>query len=97
MKLEIFRYKEVESTNDTAITLIKDYKKESGFVFAEKQTSGRGTKGRRWISEEGNFFGSIFFQIKDNYPAFSEFSVINPIIIADVIANFCNTFEKSLV
>ena len=90
MKFEIFRYEEVASTNDTAIALIKDDYKKAGCVFAKKQTCGRGTKGRKWVSEEGNFFGSIFFQLKDNYPTFNEFSVINPIIISDVISHFCN-------
>ena len=89
MKFEIFEYRKVESTNDTAISLIKNYNKKKGCVFATNQTSARGTKGRKWISEEGNFFGSIFFQLKEIYPSFNEFSVINPIIIANVIANFC--------
>ena len=89
MKFEIFEYRKVESTNDTAISLIKNYNKKKGCVFAANQTSARGTKGRKWISEEGNFFGSIFFQLKDKYPSFSEFSVINSIIIANVIAHFC--------
>ena len=32
---------------------------------------------------------SIFFPLKKNYPEFNEFSVINPIIISDVLKNFC--------
>ena len=55
MKFEIFEYRKVESTNDTAISLIKNYNKKKGCVFAANQTSARGTKGRKWISEEGNF------------------------------------------
>jgi BirA family biotin operon repressor/biotin-[acetyl-CoA-carboxylase] ligase len=37
----------------------------------------------------GNLFGSIFFPLKNNYPSFSEFSMINPVIISEVIKKFC--------
>ena len=96
MKFEIFEYKKVASTNDTAIRLIKDDYKKKGCVITENQTSGKGTKGRKWISEKGNFFGSIFFQLKDNYPSFSEFSVINSVIISNVIARFCSNKKINL-
>ena len=89
MKFEIFKLKSVTSTNDAAINLIKEEKKEVGCVYADKQIKGRGSHGREWISDEGNLFGSIFFPLKNNYPPFNEFSIINPIIISDVIRHFC--------
>ena len=89
MKFEIFKFKSVTSTNDEAINLIKNKKKETGCVYAKKQPKGRGTQGKKWISTVDNFFGSIFFPLKDEYPPFNEFSVINPIIISDVMQNFC--------
>ena len=95
MQLEIFKYKEVTSTNDIAMKLIREKNKESGFVYAETQTKGRGTQGSRWISEMGNFFGTIFFQLKKSYPPFNEFSIINPVIISEIIYNFCNDCKIS--
>jgi BirA family biotin operon repressor/biotin-[acetyl-CoA-carboxylase] ligase len=89
MKFEIFKYESVTSTNDVAIDLIKEGKKETGCVCANVQTKGRGTHGKKWISSEGNLFGSIFFPLEINYPPFNEFSIINPVIISDVIMIFC--------
>ena len=89
MKFKIFKFKSVTSTNDEALNLIKEEKKESGYVYAEAQTRGRGTHGRKWISEKGNLFGSLFFPLEDNYPAFHEFSIINPLILSSVIGNYC--------
>ena len=89
MKFEIFKYKNVTNTNDVAIDLIKEGKKEIGCVCANIQTKGRGTHGKKWISSEGNLFGSIFFPLEINYPPFNEFSIINPVIISDVIMIFC--------
>ena len=90
MKFKIFKFKEVTSTNDVAINLIKNEKKKIGCIYAETQIKGRGSYGKKWISNKGNLFSTIFFQLKDNYPPFNEFSVINPIIISEVIENYCN-------
>ena len=89
MRFKIFKYKSVLSTNDIAIDLIKRKKEECGCVQADIQTKGKGTQGKEWISLKGNLFGSIFFHLKKNYPTFSEFSIINPIIISKVIKFFC--------
>ena len=89
MKLKIFKFKSVTSTNDVALNLIQEEKKTFGCVCADIQTNGRGTHGRKWISNEGNLFGSLFFQLKDNYPAFNEFSIINPVILSSIIESYC--------
>ena len=89
MKIETFKFKSVTSTNDVAINLIKEKKKKIGCIYADIQTRGRGTRGKRWISVHGNLFGSIFFPLKKNYPHFNEFSIINPVIISGVMENFC--------
>ena len=89
MKFEIFKFESVTSTNDVAINLIKEEKKEIGCIYADTQTKGRGTRGKEWISTQGNLFGSIFFPLKKNYPPFNEFSIINPVIISSVIEHFC--------
>ena len=90
MKFEIFKFKNLTSTNDKAMDLIKNKKKKSGFIFAKNQTDGRGTQGKKWISMEGNFFGSLFFKLSNDYPPFNEFSIINPIIISDVLKKISN-------
>ena len=94
MQFEIFKFESVGSTNDVAINLIKEKKKEIGCIYADIQTKGRGTKRKEWVSEMGNLFGSIFFPLKNNYPPFTEFSTINPVIISGVIRKFCK--EKKI-
>ena len=89
MKFEIFKFSSVTSTNDTAISLIEKDRKNCGCVYAESQTKGRGTHGKIWISNKGNLFISIFFHLKDDFPPFNEFAVINPVIASEVIQYFC--------
>ena len=88
MKLKIFKFKKVISTNNTAISLIKNKRKKSGCVFSKLQTKGRGTQGKRWLSYKGNLFVSIFFELKKNYPPFNEFYIISPIIIKNTLQKF---------
>jgi len=62
MVLKKFKYKKVSSTNDVAMTKIKNGFK-SGIIISETQTCGRGQYGKKWISRKGNLFFSIFFTI----------------------------------
>lgn len=89
MKFKIFSYEKVSSTNDIAMELVKEKGEESGLVFAKMQTKGRGTRGNEWVSLSGNLFATIFFPLRAEYPPFNEFAIINPIILSDVIKNFC--------
>tara|TARA_B100001123_G_C15128057_1_gene954117 strand:+ start:348 stop:932 length:585 start_codon:yes stop_codon:yes gene_type:complete len=91
MKFKIFKYETVTSTNDIAMFLIKDKKEETGCIYADKQTKGRGTHGKSWESKDGNLFLSIFFQLKENHPRFEEFSIINSVIVSNVIENICKS------
>ena len=94
MEFEILKFKSVSSTNDVAANLIKEKNKLTGCVYSETQTKGRGTYGKKWISEKGNLFLTIFFPLDEKCPSFHEFSIINPVIILDIIKNYCD--EKKL-
>ena len=88
MRFKIYKYKVVTSTNDIAINLIKKKRKSSGCIYAETQTKGRGTHGKKWISKKGNLFSSIFFPLEKKFPPFYHFSIINSIIIIDIVLFF---------
>ena len=65
MKLKKYLFKNVKSTNNTAIRLIKcgNY---SGAIMSEQQLKGRGQRGNKWISKKGNLFMTVFFKISKN-------------------------------
>ncbi len=64
-KFKKFLFKKVNSTNDIAIKRIKSGL-SCGIIVSDLQTRGRGQYGRKWISQKGNLFMSIFFKIKKN-------------------------------
>ena len=95
MKLNLIKLKEVKSTNDEAIKIIRSKKNKQGIIISNLQTKGKGTMGKKWISQKGNFFASIFFELKKNMPKPNEFSLINPLIIKKTLNDY-SRFEVKI-
>jgi len=64
---KVLNFKELQSTNDTALEYAYNTK-ENLVIKAEKQTHGRGRRGRSWTGCEGNLFFSLLleFDIKNS-------------------------------
>ena len=88
MRLNLIKFNSVKSTNDKAIQIIRSKRIKAGIVFSNKQTNGKGTMGKKWVSQTGNFFASIFFELKKNMPKSNEFSLINPLIIRKILNKY---------
>ncbi len=85
MKLKIIKMKKVKSTNNLAMKLIKkDYTKPT-LISALIQTNGRGTMGKKWISQKGNLFISIFFKFDPNLINFKQFAILNAYLIKSIL------------
>ena len=50
MKLKIFSYKNVKSTNNVALRLLKSGHM-SGAIISDVQSKGKGQHGKRWVSK----------------------------------------------
>ena len=88
MKLKKFIYKKVKSTNETAIRLIRRGI-ENGIISSETQTKGKGQRGNKWISKNGNLFITIFFQV-NNRLSLKKVTTINLSLLKTIISNNLN-------
>ena len=83
------KLEEIDSTNREAIRLAKAKVQKPHIITAERQTSGKGSKGRFWHSEPGNLYMSILLTningIKD--------CLVLPFIVANVL---CEVLEHLL-
>lgn len=62
-KKNIFHYREIDSTNARARDLADQGAPEGTLVMAEKQTRGRGSKGRTWFSPSvGGIYASLILR-----------------------------------
>ena len=86
MKIKLIKFKSVKSTNDIAIKLIKKKKTQPTLIASKKQTRGRGTMGKKWISQKGNLFISIFFEINQKRINFKQFSILNAFLLKKVLS-----------
>ena len=92
MKIKIKKYKKVKSTNDIALSLIKKNISEPTLIITEKQTSGRGRVGKKWISKKGNLFISLFFKF-DQKINFKQFAILNAFLVKKV--DFKSNIKKN--
>ncbi len=88
MKLKIIKMKRVKSTNNLALKLIKRKKLNPTLISSQAQTNGRGTMGKKWISQRGNLFISIFFEINQKKIDFKQYVLLNAYLFQDIIKKF---------
>ena len=88
MKIKLIKFKSVTSTNDIAIKLIKKKKTQPTLITSTRQTKGRGTMGKKWISQKGNLFISIFFEINQKRINFKKFTILNAFILKKLVSKY---------
>ena len=89
MKIKRFNFKIVNSTNNTAIKIIKQSKLNYGMIVSENQKNGKGQYSRKWISYKGNLFVSIFYNIDDINFSINKLTKINCLLVKKLISKFC--------
>ena len=88
MKIKKFEYKIVNSTNNTALRLIKRTNCQFGMVTAISQKLGKGQYGKKWISYRGNLFASFFFKIQNQNLNFKKITQLNCELIRKLLSSF---------
>ena len=88
MKLKKFNFKKINSTNDTAIRIIKSTNNRSGIVITKNQKKGKGQYGRKWTSYNGNLFVSIFFSLNKIKLSLAQLTKVNCLLVKKLIMQF---------
>ena len=89
MKLKKFNFKTVNSTNDIAVRLIKNTNNKFGIIIADRQKKGRGQRGKKWISNKGNLFVSIFFSLEKINMSIQQLTKANCYLIKKILSRYC--------
>ena len=83
-KWQCFDYEEITSTNDVAAKIKLENPMQKIVITAERQTKGRGRRGRNWVSEYGNLFFSQLFRTDISL---SHLAFITSLSVAQTIIN----------
>ena len=94
MKIRKFNFKKVNSTNNTAIKIIKNSKFNFGMIVSETQKNGKGQYGRKWISYKGNLFVSFFFNLNKSNLSNKQLTDINCLLVKKFISKF---YKKKII
>jgi BirA family biotin operon repressor/biotin-[acetyl-CoA-carboxylase] ligase len=84
----LYDYPVVGSTNDEAKVLLAQGATEGTVVRAQRQTAGRGRRGRRWISESGNLYCSIILTPDCSLSQASQLSFVIAVAVGQTILPF---------
>lgn len=93
MRLKLFSYKKVLSTNSTAINIIKNKGLQNGIVISDEQLKGRGRYGNKWISLKGNLFTTVFISLNKKFKI-HRLLKINCNIVKKTLSEFLNKSIK---
>ena len=94
MKLKTFRFKKVNSTNNTAIRIIKKTNLDYGMIISEMQNNGRGQYGKKWISYKGNLFISFFYSLEKIDIALKQLTKINCLLVKKLLSFY---YKKKII
>ena len=94
MKFKIFRFKKVESTNNTAIRIIKNSNINYGMIISESQNNGRGQYGKKWISYKGNLFVSFFLKLENINISLKKLTKSNCLLIRKLLSIY---YKKEII
>ena len=94
MKFKIFRFKKVESTNSSAIRIIKNSNTDYGMIIANEQINGRGQYGKRWISYKGNLFVSFFYKFDNLTVSLKQITKINCLLVKKLLSIY---YKKKII
>jgi len=94
MKLKIFRFKKVNSTNNTAVRIIKKTNLDYGMIISEMQNNGRGQHGKKWISYKGNLFISFFYSLEKIDIALKKLTKINCLMVKKLLSFY---YKKKII
>ena len=94
MKFKIFKFKKVNSTNNTAIRIIKNTNHKFGMIVSDTQSNGRGQYGKKWVSYKGNLFVSFFLNLENLNIKLKQITKINCLLIKKLLSIY---YKKKIV
>ena len=94
MRLKVFRYKRVKSTNSTAIRIIRKTNYQTGMVISDIQIKGRGQYGKKWISLKGNLFVSFFYNLGNIKLSLKRLTKFNCLLVKKFIQIY---YKKNII
>lgn len=86
---EIHYYSEVDSTNEVAKRLAHDGAPEGTIIIAESQRSGRGRRGKKWLSPSGGVWMTIILRPDIPPSKAPQLTLVTGVAVAETLDKEC--------
>ena len=86
----------LDSTNEEARRLAAQKPVEHIWVQADRQSAGKGRRGREWVSDSGNLFCSFLWKADCDLKTASQLSFVSALAVRDVIADLLQADQRVL-
>ena len=84
------------STNTEALALARAGERGPVWITAERQSAGRGRRGRTWTSERGNLFASLLLTDPASAEHWPELAFVAALAVHDAVADLAETIKPRL-
>jgi BirA family biotin operon repressor/biotin-[acetyl-CoA-carboxylase] ligase len=84
------------STNIEALAVARSGERGLLWVTAERQSAGRGRRGRTWVSERGNLFASLLLTDPAPTEHWPELAFVAALAVHDAVAELAETIKPGL-
>lgn len=84
----IIWFGEIDSTNQEVRRRIDAGNAELTWIVADRQTAGRGRRGRQWVSPSGNLMASLCLPLSLPSQAAAQLSFVTSLAVHDVVAHY---------
>ena len=89
----LIAYETIGSTNDEAKRLAREGAAEGLVICAERQTAGRGRRGRAWVSPPGNLYASILLRPECRPATAAQLGFVAALGVADAVAELAPAID----
>ena len=86
--VRVIAHELVGSTNAEALSLARQGERGPVWVRADRQTAGRGRRGRRWISQPGNLYATLLLTEPAAPVHWPELSFVAALAVHDAVVGF---------
>ncbi len=85
---KVYRYSQVDSTNQIAFYLAQRGEAEGTIVVADEQSKGEGRRGSWWFSPRGGLWLSLVLRPSLNFSQFSLLNILGAVAVAETVQSF---------
>ncbi|AFS80999.1 biotin--acetyl-CoA-carboxylase ligase [Candidatus Nitrosopumilus koreensis AR1] len=86
---QAFYFDSTDSTQNQALKMAEEHKRNGAIIVAEKQTGGKGRSGRKWISPKGGIWFSVILHPKFDITITTLFPIASALALSLALEKTC--------